>query len=73
MKNEKYIVATTKPWNINAFNEIIKNYQGDWTLITDPNKLNINEVKAINPKYIFFPHWSEIVPDEILNSLIMFS
>ena len=68
MTNEKYIVATTKPWNINAFNEIIKNYQGDWTLITDPNKLNISEVKAINPKYIFFPHWSEIVPDEILNS-----
>ena len=67
MENMKYIVATIKPWNILVYNEIISKYPGEWHLITDTIDLTVEKVKSIDPVYIFFPHWSHIVPKEILN------
>lgn len=67
MEYENYVVATIKTWNIKVYNEIIKHYPGKWRLVTDPQELTADMIKSINPKYIFFPHWSHIVPDEILN------
>lgn len=67
MDNKVYIVATIKPWNIKVYNEVIKHYPGEWHLITSPEDLTPEKVRSINPKYIFFPHWSDLVPDEILN------
>jgi methionyl-tRNA formyltransferase len=64
--NENYVVATIKPWNIKTYNEIIKNYPGAWHLITDHKELTAEKIKLINPKFIFFPHWSHIVSNEIL-------
>lgn len=66
MNNENYIVATIKPWNIIVYNEIIKHYPGIWHLITDHRELTAEKIKLINPKFIFFPHWSHIVSNEIL-------
>ncbi len=65
--NNAYIVATVKPWNIKVYNEIIRDYSGKWYLITDKEDLSVEKVEAINPMFIFFPHWSHIVPEEILN------
>ncbi|KPA10304.1 methionyl-tRNA formyltransferase [Candidatus Magnetomorum sp. HK-1] len=67
MESENYVVATIKSWNIKVYNDIIEKYPGKWFLITDPKELTVDNIKLINPKYIFFPHWSNIVPDEILN------
>ena len=68
MENENYIVATIKNWNVKIYDEIIKNYPGNWHLITDPHKLTVDNIKSLNPKYIFFPHWSHLVPLEILDA-----
>ena len=67
MDKQVYVVATIKPWNIQVYNEIIKNYPGKWHLITEPQDLTAGKIRTLGPKYIFFPHWSHIVPDEILN------
>ena len=67
MKNQVYVVATIKPWNIQVYHETIKHYPGKWHLITEPSKLTVSMVKKLNPKYIFFPHWSHIVPKDIVN------
>jgi len=61
-----YIVATIKPWNIAAF----KKHKGrakNWRLIMDKKDLNLETLRKLRPRYIFFPHWSWIVPEEILN------
>lgn len=34
-------------------------------LITSKEELNIDNVKTINPDYIFFPHWSFYIPNDI--------
>jgi len=67
MDKPVYVVATIKPWNIQVYNEIIKNYPGEWHLITESQDLTAVKIRTLAPKYIFFPHWSHIVSDEILN------
>lgn len=36
--------------------------------INKKNDLNLNTIQEINPDYIFFPHWSYIIPQEIFNT-----
>lgn len=67
MNNENYIVATIRSWNIKIYNEVIKHYPGHWHLISEKDDLNKDTIKKLNPRYIFFPHWSHIVPKEILD------
>lgn len=66
MENENYIVVTLKPWNIKVYKDIIRHYNGNWHLITESAELTLDKIKTIKPKYIFFPHWSDIVPSKIL-------
>lgn len=62
-----YIVATIHPWNIKAFESYSEILNGNWYLMTDKDKLTAEVIKKINPAYIFFPHWSWLVPKEIVN------
>jgi methionyl-tRNA formyltransferase len=62
-----YIVASIRDWHIKLYNEIIRHYPGRWHLITEPQELSVDKIRSLNPKYIFFPHWSHKVPSEILN------
>lgn len=64
-----YLVTTLKHWNIRNFHEVIKLYPGAWHLITEPSELSIENVRNIAPKYIFFPHWSHIVPNSIIENV----
>lgn len=64
---KNYIVATVKNWHINLFNKNFLNRIG-WHLITSPSELTFNNLSKINPRYIFFPHWSWIVSDEVINN-----
>lgn len=36
------------------------------TRIKSREALTVEYLKALNPSYVFFPHWSWIIPDEIL-------
>ena len=62
----KYIVISEKRWNKKMFDEKITNIEGDWYYF-DYMPL-FQEIKKINPKYIFFPHWSQIVDKDIVDS-----
>lgn len=61
------IIATIKGWNIkNALKFKMENKKEIKThIITDENELTYERVKEINPTYIFFPHWSWIIPEAI--------
>lgn len=64
---ENYIVATIKPWNKSAFSRHSPSLPGNWKLIHDVKSLTIETLTELDPRYIFFPHWSWVVPDNILN------
>jgi methionyl-tRNA formyltransferase len=60
------IIATIKSWNINNAKDFIEdNKEYEIELITKKEGLNYNEIEEINPDYIFFPHWSWIIPKDI--------
>jgi methionyl-tRNA formyltransferase len=64
---DNIIIATIKSWNIDKAiklkNEYIEKYNVE--LITNRDDLSVDRIRELNPKYIFFPHWSWIIPNEI--------
>lgn len=62
-----YLVATVKSWNVDAYHKYTRDLPGSWHLVTDPGELNLEYLQTINPRYIFFPHWSWIVPAELVD------
>jgi methionyl-tRNA formyltransferase len=62
----KILIVTIKSWNIDNFLKFKDNYKDiEWLLITKKEEFSIEKIKLFNPRYIFFPHWSWIIPKEI--------
>lgn len=65
----KIIVATVKSWNIREAVEFSDSNPGiKVKIITDKNDLTYEKVSKFNPRYIFFPHWSWIIPKNIFDN-----
>lgn len=63
----RIIVATVHDWNIkNAYKlrELMKEIV-EVVIIDNKDKLRLNYVKDIDPEYIFFPHWSWKIDQDI--------
>jgi len=65
MKDNNYVVATVKKWNEKAFSLHTPKIFGNWHLVKSQEELTLDYLEDIKPRYIFFPHWSWIVPVEI--------
>ena len=66
-KNNNYVFATVHRWNVDAYKRHVSDWPGNWTLITKQEELSKENIKKLNSRYIFFPHWSWRVPSEILD------
>lgn len=66
MSAKRYLVAAAKPWNRRIFEETIRAYPGEWHFVSDPAQLTVESVEALDPRYLFFPHWSWIVPTALV-------
>jgi len=64
---QKYILVSCRPWNRRLFDEVVCKYEGEWHFIGSREELTSASVRAINPRFVFFLHWSWKVPDEIVN------
>lgn len=60
-----YLVCSVKPWHWKQFEIYSRKIPGKWTLIKKPGDLTAARLKRLRPKYVFFPHWSWHVPNEI--------
>jgi methionyl-tRNA formyltransferase len=59
----KFIIITKKKWDIKNFNNIKKNI-----FIFD--EINLIQIKKINPKIIFFIHWSKIIKESLFEKYL---
>ena len=59
----KFIIITKKKWDSNNFKKLSKNI-----LVLD--KINLIKIKQINPKIIFFIHWSKFVGKSIFKKYL---
>lgn len=57
----EYVVALTKPWNVEKYKDL--KLEGNWRSLTSPNGYRL--LKIYKPRYVFFVHWSWLVPEEI--------
>lgn len=70
MKTKKtIIIATIKNWNIERYHSWHPPEGYTSYLIDSPEELTLANIQKINPEYIFFPHWSTIIPQEIFNNV----
>ena len=59
----KFIIITKKKWDSNNFKKLGKN-------ILLLNNINLLKIKRINPKIIFFIHWSKFVSKNIFKKYL---
>ena len=59
----KYVVACSKKWFEKSLKKEFLNKK--YLFIRKKSDLNLRKLGKIKPKYIFFPHWSYLVPKEI--------
>lgn len=65
---KRYIFASIKPWNLDAFLARRSALPGEWLCVTHECDLTESLIATVKPRYVFFPHWSAKVPAEILNA-----
>ena len=68
MNKKKIILAISRDWHESMQSNLENSTGAKFTKITAKEKLTYDFLKKINPNFIFFPHWSYIIPEEIYSN-----
>lgn len=60
-----YLVCGCKPWNRDSYHQLCAREPGDWHFVSTRDELVRLDLEALQPRFIFFLHWSWRVPREI--------
>jgi methionyl-tRNA formyltransferase len=60
-----YVIATSRPWNAITAKRLTERTGQPFHLITCREDLTPERLREIAPRYIFFPHWSYLIPAEV--------
>jgi len=63
-----YILACSKPWCNSLTKQLKLETKENFISINSSKDLSWKNISEINPKYIFFPHWSTMIPKKIYNN-----
>ena len=66
--SQRYVVAARHAWNRRVFDGELSHQPGRWILVDQEADLTGAQLVAIAPRYIFFLHWSWIVPREVFEA-----
>jgi methionyl-tRNA formyltransferase len=62
---KSHIIATSRKW-YEPLATLLEEKTGDrFVLVTSPQQLTVELLEQVQPKFVFFPHWSSIIPEEI--------
>ena len=62
------IIVSEKSWHQSMASDLGARLGCDFTLINSPESFNLATLQQIQPRYVFFPHWSYLISPEIFNS-----
>ena len=66
-KSGNCILFTIKEWNLQEAERLRNVYpQFAFHVFSKPEEMDLRRIEEINPRYIFFPHWSWIIPEPVL-------
>ena len=60
-----YVVATSRPWNEIIAQRLEEKTGHTFHLITREEELTLERLSEIAPRYVFFPHWSDLIPEAV--------
>ncbi|MFT7388526.1 MAG: methionyl-tRNA formyltransferase [Candidatus Endobugula sp.] len=60
-----YVLVTSRSWNEVLAKRLTEMTGDTFHLITNKDDLTLDNLNEIRPCYVFFPHWSHIIPEEI--------
>jgi methionyl-tRNA formyltransferase len=64
-EDKKHIIACNRPWCEGMAKKLEKETGERFYFIDDVKNLTSDYLEKIKPYYIFFPHWSHIIPESI--------
>lgn len=64
----KCVLATSRPWNEIMARRLEEKTGHAFHLITRKEELTPERLREIRPRYIFFPHWSHVIPEAVFNA-----
>jgi methionyl-tRNA formyltransferase len=59
------IIASNKKWNAELPESLSAHTGHQFVYIERKEELSVELIKKISPRYIFFPHWSYLVPENV--------
>ncbi len=62
------VIATSRSWNEFMAESVSALSERETVLITKKEELSREALESIQPEFVFFPHWSYIIPAEIHES-----
>ena len=65
MTDSRFVVAGSRPWNRELFERRLQPLHGTWDFVSSPSELGAALAAAPQPEFVFFLHWSEIVPVDV--------
>lgn len=65
-QDDVYVVAGCKPWHRGLFDRRLRSLPGTWHFVGTREELTVEFVAGLRPRYLFFLHWSWLVPEAIL-------
>ena len=61
-----YVIATIKSWNINNCRKLAEQFPDhNFRIVTEKEELTYKTLSDIKPEFVFFPHWSWLMPEEV--------
>jgi methionyl-tRNA formyltransferase len=60
-----YLLASSRDWHLSAFQRRRPRLPGVWSIVVSPDDLR-QQIEVTKPRYVFFAHWSAIVPSDLL-------
>lgn len=68
MKSDKFVIVSNRVWNQKISERLESRLGGSFMFFHRQEDLEITRLEEISPKYIFFPHWSYRIPEEIFQN-----
>jgi len=68
LQQRPLLLLSTRPWNNALADRLSRRLDRPVESIADPAKLTSEAVAAIDPQWIFVPHWSHLIPESIWRS-----
>ena len=59
------LLLSSRPWNAALAERLRAALQRPVHVISQPGELKLEAVLAVDPEWIFVPHWSQIIPESI--------